>query len=112
MAAAAALWALRRASSATAPAAGKAWSRNGTRREPRRLKHRAVDDVRIVPCPPELTALLRAHRSEHGTSHDGRLFRGARGGPLWESVYGHTWGLARAAALSRRGRFPTRPSAV
>ena len=86
--------------STSAPAAGKAWSRNGTRREPRQLKHRAVDDVRIVPCPPELTALLHTHLSEHGTAPDGRLFRGARGGPLSESVYGHTWGLARAAALS------------
>jgi integrase len=86
--------------STSAPAAGRAWSEGGTRREPRQLKHRGVDEVRIVPCAPELTTLLHAHLAEHGTAPDGRLFRGARGGPLAESVYGHAWGLARAAALS------------
>jgi len=53
-----------------------------------------------VPCPPELTALLHLDLSEHGTTPDGRLFRGARGGPLAESVYGPDWDRARAAALS------------
>ena len=86
--------------STSAPAAGRAWSEGGTRREPRQLKHRGVDEVRIVPCPPELTTLLHGHLAEHGTAPDGRLFRGARGGPLAESVYGHAWGLARSAALS------------
>jgi integrase len=38
--------------STSAPAAGRAWSEGGTRREPRQLKHRAVDEVRSVPCPP------------------------------------------------------------
>ena len=42
-----------------------------------------IDDVRIVPC-------RRRTWSEHGTSPDGRLFRGARGGPLSESVCGHS----------------------
>ena len=64
------------------------------------MKHRGVDEVRIVPCPPELTALLHSHLAEHGTAPDGRLFRGARGGPLAESVYGHVWGQARTTALS------------
>jgi integrase len=86
--------------STSAPAAGRAWSQDGTRREPRQLKHRGVDEVRIVPCPPELTALLHAHLAEHGTAPDGRLFRGTRGGPLAESVYGPVWDRARAAALS------------
>ncbi|MDN5914912.1 MAG: tyrosine-type recombinase/integrase [Pseudonocardia sp.] len=86
--------------STSAPSAGRSWSESGTRREPRQLKHRSVDEVRVVPCPPELTAILRAHLSEHGTTPDGRLFRGARGGPLSESHYGRIWTTARSAALS------------
>lgn len=42
----------------------------------------------------------RAHLNEHGTTADGRLFRGVRGGPLSESLYGRVWAAARAAALS------------
>ena len=53
-----------------------AWSEGGTRREPQQLKHRAVDEVRIVLSPPQPTALLHAYLSEHGTAPDGRLFRG------------------------------------
>jgi hypothetical protein len=68
--------------------------------EPRQLKHRGFDEVRIVPSPPELTALLRAHLDEHGTTPDGRLFRGVRGGPLSESLYGRVWGLAHTDALT------------
>lgn len=62
--------------STSAPSAGRSWSESGTRREPRQLKHRGAEEVRIVPSPPELTALLRAHLDEHGTTPDGRLFRG------------------------------------
>jgi integrase len=66
--------------STSAPSASRSWSRSGTRREPRQLKHRGADEVRIVPSPPELTAILRDHLIEHGTTADGRLFRGVRGG--------------------------------
>ena len=48
--------------SGSAPSAGRSWSQSGTRRELRQLKHRGDDEVRIVPCPTELTALLR-HRA-------------------------------------------------
>jgi hypothetical protein len=44
--------------------------------------------------------MLRSHLRESGTAPDGRLFRGARGGMLSESVYGRTWHTARQAALS------------
>jgi integrase len=84
----------------SAPSAGRRWSETGTRREPRQLKHRGVDEVRIVPSPPELTAFLRDHLAEHGTTADGRLFRGVRRGPLSESLYGRVWAKARADALS------------
>ena len=39
------------------------------------------------------------HLGDHGTTPDGRLFRGARGGMLSESVYGRAWHAARQAAL-------------
>lgn len=37
-----------------------------------------VGESRIAPCPPELTALIRAHLDEFGTISDGRLFVGDR----------------------------------
>lgn len=86
--------------STSAPAAGRSWSESGNRREPRQLKHRSVDEVRVVPSPPELTTILRDHLVEHGTTSDGRLFRGARGGALSESHYGRLWAAARFAALT------------
>jgi integrase len=84
----------------SAPAVGRAWTNTGTRRERRQLKHRAVDEVRPVPCHPRLTELLHAHIAEHGTTTDGRLFRGYAGGDLSESVYGRIWATARKAALT------------
>jgi integrase len=51
--------------STSAPSAGRSWSESGTRREPRQLKHRGAEEVRIVPCPPDLTALLREHLDEY-----------------------------------------------
>jgi integrase len=44
--------------------------------------------------------MLRRHLRDHGTTPDGRLFRGARGGMLSESVYGRAWHAARLAVLS------------
>jgi integrase len=82
------------------PASGRAWTNNGQRRDSRQLKHRAIGDVRIVPCHPRLVELLRAHLDEFGTAPDGRLFRGARGGPLSEGVYSRAWAQARVAALT------------
>ena len=52
-----------------------------------------------VPVPPVLAAMLRAHFTAYGTAPDGRLFRGTRGGPLSESVYGRAWHSARTLAL-------------
>jgi hypothetical protein len=43
---------------------------------------------------------MLCHRlGDHGTTPDGRLFRGARGGILSESVYGRAWHAACQAAL-------------
>jgi hypothetical protein len=44
-----------------------------------------------------------------GCPEDGRLFRGARGGPLSESLYGRIWHQARAAAIpGLAGTWPVR----
>lgn len=53
----------------------------------------------MVPVPPVLAAMLRAHFTAYGTAPDGRLFGGTRGGPLSESVYGRAWHSARTLAL-------------
>ena len=41
----------------------------------------------------------REHFTAYGTAPDGRLFRGTRGGPLSESLYGRVWHAARTLAL-------------
>jgi integrase len=84
---------------ASNPTTALTWTDNG-RREPRQLKHRGRKEVRVVPCLPDLLRLLRRHLAEHGTAPDGRLFRGERGGPISDSVYGRIWDHARAAALT------------
>lgn len=81
------------------PRTGSAWTATGDPYEPRGLKHRPQGTIRIVPIPPVLAAHLRQHLHEFGTAPDGRLFRGSRGGPLSESVYGRAWHTARQAAL-------------
>ena len=70
------------------PRSARAWTGNGTPREPRSLKHRPEGAIRTVPIPPQLARLLRWHLQTFGCTADGRLFRGARGGPLSESLYG------------------------
>ncbi len=85
------------------PRSARAWTGNGTPREPRGLKHRPEDAIRTVPIPPQLARLLRRHLRAFGCAADGRLFRGARGGPLSESLYGRVWHQARAAAIPEDG---------
>lgn len=60
------------------PYAGKDWTDTGTNCDQRQLKQRARGEVRRVPCPPELTALLHEHIATFGTTPDGRLFFGER----------------------------------
>jgi hypothetical protein len=47
--------------SRSTPDVGRDWTDNGAARDVRQLKHRGRGEVRIAPCPPELTAILRAH---------------------------------------------------
>lgn len=81
------------------PRTGAAWTSTGSTHELRGLKHRPSSAIRIVPIPPVLATLLRQHLHRHGTAPDGRVFRGTRGGPLSESLYGRVWHTARKVAL-------------
>ena len=91
-------WGMLRLAAAT-PRTAAAWTNSGTSHEQRGLKHRPDGAIRMVPAPPVPVAMLRAHFTTYGTAPDGRLFRGARGGPLSESVYGRGWHSARTLAL-------------
>ena len=81
------------------PRTARAWTGTGSSHEQRGLKHRPEGSVRTVPIPPVLVDMLRHHLRCYGTTPDGCLFRGARGGPLSESSYGRTWHAARSQAL-------------
>jgi integrase len=85
---------------ASEPRAGRGWTDDGAAREARGLKHRAEHEMRSVPIPPELVALLRAHIQRYGTGPDGRLFRTAWDGAIQESAYGAVWQAAWAAAFT------------
>ncbi len=85
---------------AACPRTGTAWTSTGTPHEPRGLKHRPGGTIRVVPIPPVLVRMLRRHLSQFVTAPDGRLFRGARGGMLSESIYGRVWHAAT------QGPFP------
>ena len=50
-----------------------------------------------MPIPPELVAILREHLAEFGTAPDGRLFRTASGGVIYDIT--RTWVTARTLAL-------------
>ena len=85
------------------PEAGASWTDSGRRREERQLKHRAKGETRVVPCAPELTALLHEHLETFGTGPDGLLFRGVRGGQLAESTYCRTWRRGPGGRADGRG---------
>jgi integrase len=91
-------WGMLRLVAAT-PRTAAAWTNSGTSHEQRGLKHRPDGTIRMVPVPPALAAMLRSHHAAYGTAPDGRLFCGARGGPLSGSVYGRAWNAARTLAL-------------
>jgi len=78
------------------PYAGREWTDSGDARDRRQLKQRARGEVRTVPCPPELTALLHWHVGEFGTAPDGRLFAGERNhGELPKLTIVRAWQRAR-----------------
>lgn len=92
---------------------GRAWTDAGTGDEQRGLKHRNIQDTRIVPAHPELVSALRRHCEEFQLGVDGRLFvtRTARAGvpiapPFVNAVSMGTvyraWHRARESALTER----------
>lgn len=83
----------------TTPGVGKRYTDSGEAHDEKGLKHRADDEVRPVPIPPELVAILRRHLDEFGTADDGRLFR-QPGGVVASSTYTQVWRVARALALT------------
>ena len=87
-----------------APRSAAAWTSDGTSHEQHGLKHRPDGAIRQVPIPPILVTMLRIYAGCHGTAPDGRLFPGARGGLLSESVYSRAWHTARPLALGPPAR--------
>jgi integrase len=82
------------------PEVNRKWTDSGDAHEERGLKHRANDDVRPVPIPPILVAILREHIREHGVGDDGRLFRSERGKPIASTAYTEVWKEARLLAFT------------
>ena len=82
------------------PVTTKKWTDHGGRHDLRGLKQRDADAVRIVPIPPWLVCILRAHIKEFGTADDGRLFRNERGGILGSTTFSRVWEEARQLAFT------------
>jgi integrase len=82
------------------PHVGAAWTDDGTDAPRKALKHRAANESRTVPAPPELVAHLRRHVEQFGTADDGRLFVGTKGGDVRYGSFASIWSRARKAALT------------
>ena len=53
-----------------------AWTSDGTGYEQRGLKYRPDGAIRMVPVPPVLAVMLRAHHAAYGTAPDGQAVPG------------------------------------
>lgn len=73
---------------------------SGQAHDDRGLKHRAEDEGRPVPIPPELVTILREHLGEFGAHGGGRLFRTLRGGVISIGTYCGAWKAVRLLALT------------
>ena len=85
---------------ASASRAGTAWTDHGTSRQERGLKHRAANETRTIPIPPDLVKLLPGHLKRYGTTPDGRIFQTTRGGIIQDSAYTAVWAEARQQGLT------------
>ncbi|MEV0057243.1 hypothetical protein AB0H34_42975 [Saccharopolyspora shandongensis] len=83
-----------------APHAGSSWTDAGQPRDRRGLKHRPRGEGRHVPCPPELTKILREHLTKYGVASDGRLFRGEDGREVPSITWNRVWTRARRATFT------------
>ena len=84
----------------TTPEVGKRYTDSGQLHDDKGLKHRPDDEVRPVPIPPELVAILRWHIAEFGVAPDGRLFRQLNGNVVGSSTYSQVWHAARIYAFA------------
>ncbi|MET8051491.1 hypothetical protein ABZU75_28205 [Streptosporangium sp. NPDC005286] len=84
----------------TKPQSNKRFTDSGETHDDRGLKHRAEKEIRSVPIPPELVAILRGHLDTHGAGDDGRLFRIRTGGLISGSAYAKVWKEARTYAFT------------
>lgn len=82
------------------PHAGKAWTDSGEARDRRGLKHREWGEGRYVPCPPELTEILRTHIDTYEPGN-GALFLGEKGGEVPLITWNRVWQAAREATLTK-----------
>ncbi|MFI0086462.1 tyrosine-type recombinase/integrase [Streptomyces bobili] len=82
------------------PTVGKRWTGTGAVHDDRGLKNRPANETRVVPVPPRLVQMLRAHIEEFGTAKDGRLFANERGGVVASTTYWRVWDEARHLALT------------
>ncbi|GAA3445354.1 hypothetical protein Pve01_03020 [Planomonospora venezuelensis] len=55
----------------------------------------------MVPCPPELVKILRAHLTTLPLAKESLLFTGVNGGDLPTITYRRAWNKARATALTK-----------
>lgn len=83
------------------PRSGSMWTNTGEIHEQGPLKHRAAGQARTAPIHPELVEILQAHIAKYGPkTGDGRLFVGARGGPVTDRTYLRIFHNARSAAFT------------
>ena len=83
------------------PYAGKAWTDSGKVHDEKGLKQRPEDEIRPVPIPPVLVAMLKRHiREFSGKNSDGRVFGNERGGRIVASTYSRVWREARPFAMT------------
>ncbi|RBQ14028.1 hypothetical protein DP939_42910 [Spongiactinospora rosea] len=84
-----------------APTVGKLWTDDGQLHDQRGLKHRHETAVRLVPIPPVLVRILRAHIAQFPPAPDGRVFYdGPDKAILKGNTYRCVWKRARRDALS------------
>ena len=82
------------------PEVNRRWTDTGSAHDERGLKHRAADETRTVPIPPELVAILRTHISTFGVAPDGRIFSSERGHAVASTAISDVWAEARTLAFT------------
>ena len=86
--------------------AGHRFTDDGLRHDPRGLKSRADNEVRVIPIPPDLVRILRDHMAEYPLAPDRRLFylqdKASEKAPRVTCLaYERMWRRARRTALGK-----------